>query len=140
MGKWKCLKDVLKLLARSSKGMGPVLLLMALFLFIFSILGMQMLGTSGLGTRPGDDGFVRFDAFFPSFVQCFYVVIGEMDYLLLSVHACSYTCTVVGGSPTSAFQSERNTRLGSSWEFSLWHVTSSQVEFPPVIALPFFSS
>ena len=71
--KWRSLQGVLKLIAKSSKGMGPVLLLCVLFMFIFSILAMQMFGAS----VRSDDGLVKFDSFFTSFVQCFFVITGE---------------------------------------------------------------
>jgi hypothetical protein len=70
--KWKSLQDVLKLIKKSSSGVGPVLLLLILFMFIFSILGMQLFGKS-----VHSDPYVRFDSFTVAFVQCFYVITGE---------------------------------------------------------------
>jgi hypothetical protein len=74
--KWKFLQDVIKLMISGIKGMGPVLLLLALFLFIFSILGMQMFGSLE-SIAEDSDGFIRFDSFFCAFVQCFFVITGE---------------------------------------------------------------
>jgi len=70
--KWKSLQGVLSLMVKSSSGMGPVLLLLVLFMFIFSILGMQMFGASVT-----TDDYIKFDSFLVAFVQCFFVIIGE---------------------------------------------------------------
>jgi hypothetical protein len=70
--KWKSLQGVLSLMVKSSKGMGPVLLLLVLFMFIFSILAMQMFGAAVT-----TDDYIRFDSFLVAFVQCFFVIIGE---------------------------------------------------------------
>jgi hypothetical protein len=80
--KWKSLQDVLKLIKKSSSGVGPVLLLLILFMFIFSILGMQMFGESVTS-----DEYVRFDSFTLAFVQCFYVITGEawVDIMYVSM-------------------------------------------------------
>ena len=74
--KWKFLQDVLKLMVSGMQGMGPVLLLLMLFMFIFSILGMQMFGSiESIAEASG--GYIRFDSFFCAFVQCFYVLTVE---------------------------------------------------------------
>mmetsp|Transcript_1007 Transcript_1007/g.1240 ORF Transcript_1007/g.1240 Transcript_1007/m.1240 type:complete len:2098 (-) Transcript_1007:185-6478(-) len=80
--KWKSLQDVLKLIKKSSSGVGPVLLLLTLFMFIFSILGMQMFGKTVTS-----DEFIRFDSFIKAFVQCFYVITGEawVDIMYVSM-------------------------------------------------------
>ena len=63
---------MLVLIQKSAQGMGPVLLLLVLFMFIFTIMGMQLFGTY----ESGDD-FMRFDTFTVAFLQCFYVITGE---------------------------------------------------------------
>jgi len=80
--KWKSLQTVIKLIIKSSSGMGPVLLLLVLFMFIFSILSMQIFGSFEF-----DDDFVRFDNFYVAFVQCFFVILGEawVDILYITI-------------------------------------------------------
>jgi hypothetical protein len=56
-------------------------MLMALMIFIFSILGMQLFGTTVTPTNPNYNGFqtdkIRFDSFFWSFTQVFYIITGD---------------------------------------------------------------
>ena len=80
--KWESLRTVFRRIRDSSAKMGPVLLLLVLFMFIFSILGMQMFGASVTS-----DDFVRFDNFYVAFVQCFYVILAEgwLDIMYVSM-------------------------------------------------------
>jgi len=73
LNKWKSLKAVGSRIVSSASKMGPVLLLLVLFMFIFSILGVQL-----FGAKMNRDDFVRYDSFYVAFVQCFYVITGEV--------------------------------------------------------------
>jgi len=70
--KWQSIEKVFIRIGSSLKKMLPILLLLVLFLFICTILGMQL-----FGEEITTDETIRFDNFYVAFVQVFYLTLGE---------------------------------------------------------------
>ena len=70
--KWQSIEKVFIRIGSSLKKMLPILLLLVLFLFICTILGMQL-----FGKEVSIDETIRFDNFYAAFVQVFYLTLGE---------------------------------------------------------------
>jgi len=98
LNKWPSLKQVCTKIYHSVMKMGPIALLLVLFMFIFAIMGMQFFGP----TATPDEPYMVFDTFYASFVMCFYVLMGEgwvdiMYFWMAESHpvACLYFMALI---------------------------------------------
>ncbi|CAM9717325.1 unnamed protein product, partial [Phaeothamnion confervicola] len=91
-------KSIVGVVFKSAADMWPILALLLLVMFIFSVLGMQLFGTH---LTPSSDAYstmpqarqVRFDTFFWSFIQVFTVITGN-NWVDLMYTSMSFTSPV----------------------------------------------
>ena len=94
--RWPALRKVAAIALRSGRSLAPIVFVLGLFLFVFALAGMQLLGAKFRGEHVQEatalvyaEGFgefereameevlMRFDRFVWAFVECFHVMCGE---------------------------------------------------------------